>query len=147
MYFRILFLTLIFHVGFSSASELTVYRWVDENNVVHFSQHQPINDEYTEFLVSNQSEIKSRADAKVTSSVSNEKVSSEKDETNIPSSIDMSANCKEAKENLAMLLAFDNVQFTDNDGIKQILNKREKKQQIEINKKRTEVYCAPKNEE
>ena len=62
MIFRIVCLGLVFYVGHCSASELMVYRWVDKNNVVHFSQHQPVGDEYTEFLVSNQSKIISRAD-------------------------------------------------------------------------------------
>ena len=59
---RILVIVFIFHINQALGSELTVYRWVDKNNVVHFSQHQPIGDEYTQFLVSNESKIISRAD-------------------------------------------------------------------------------------
>ena len=57
MIFRIVCLGLFFYSGHCLASELMVYRWVDKNNIVHFSQHQPVGDEYTEFLVSNQSKM------------------------------------------------------------------------------------------
>jgi len=145
MNFRILFLGLFFYVGYCTASELTVYRWVDKNDVVHFSQHQPIDDEYTEFLVSNKSKIQSRADTIVSPTSSDKEVSSEQNDTDIPSSIDTSKKCKEAKENLAMLKAFENVQYTDENGKNQILNKKEKKLQLEINQKRAEAYCTGTN--
>ena len=39
--------------GYAMADNVTVYRWVDSNNVVHFSQHQPKHDNYTELSMSN----------------------------------------------------------------------------------------------
>jgi hypothetical protein len=45
-----------------------------------------------------------------------------------------------------MLMAFDKVQYTDEEGSKQILTKTEKQQQLAINQKRTEVYCASLSE-
>lgn len=136
MIFRIVCLGLFIYFGHCSASELMVYRWVDKNNIVHFSQHQPIGDEYTEFLVSNQSKIISRAEDVPTSSISNKSTYSEK------SKISMSKQCKEAKGNVSMLMAFDKVHYIDEKGIKQILNKQEKQEQLNTNKKRTEFYCA-----
>jgi hypothetical protein len=142
MIFRIVCLGLLFCLGHSSASELTVYRWFDKNNVVHFSQHQPLGDEYTQFLVSNQSKLISRADNIGSSAISDESKSSNKDEADIPSTINLPDKCKEAKENISMLMAFDKVQYTNEEGITQLLNEQEKQLQLEINKKRTEVYCA-----
>ena len=142
MIFRIVCLGLFFYLGHCSASELTVYRWVDKNNVVHFSQHQPLGDEYTQFLVSNQSKIISRADDIGSSAISDKSKSSNKDEAEIPSTINLSEKCKEAKDNISMLMAFDKVQYTNEEGITQLLNEQEKQLQLEINKKRTEVYCA-----
>jgi hypothetical protein len=147
MIFRIVCLGLFFYFGHSFASELMVYRWVDENNVVHFSQHQPVGNEYTEFLVSNQSKIISRADDIGSSSISDKNLALDKSEANTPSTINMSEQCKEAKENLSMLLGFDKVQYTNDKGIKQLLNEQEKKQQLEINKKRTEVYCTSQDDD
>ncbi len=146
MSFRILFLGLIFFSNQTFSSELTVYRWVDKNNVVHFSQHQPVGDEYTQFLVSNQSKIISRAD-KVNGDISPEdNTALQKNESVISPTIDTSEKCKEAKENVSMLMAFDKVQYTDENGKKQVLTKQEKQQQLAVNKKRTEVYCAPGSE-
>jgi hypothetical protein len=138
MIFRIVCLGLVFYVGHCSASELMVYRWVDKNNVVHFSQHQPVGDEYTEFLVSNQSKIISRADDVSDVPIPDKDISSEKNK------MDMSEQCKEAKDNISMLMAFDKVQFIDDMGTKQILTKHDKKLQLDLNKKRTEIYCTSK---
>jgi hypothetical protein len=147
MIFRIFCLALVSYFGYCSANELMVYRWVDKNNVVHFSQHQPLGDEYTKFLVSNESKIISRVDDIISPAISDKNLVLDKSEANIPSTINMSEHCKQAKENLSMLLGFDKVQYTDENGLKQLLNKQEKQQQLEINQKRTEVYCASVNEE
>ncbi|NQZ87454.1 MAG: DUF4124 domain-containing protein [Colwellia sp.] len=136
MTFRIVCLALFFYFGHCSASELMIYRWVDKNNIVHFSQHQPVGDDYTEFLVSNQSKIISRADDATTPSMSDKSIYSEKNK------ISMSKQCEEAKSNVSMLMAFDEVHYINDKGIKQILNKQEKQKQLNINKKRTEFYCA-----
>ena len=138
MIFRIICLGLVFYVGHCSASELMVYRWVDKNNVVHFSQHQPVGDEYTEFLVSNQSKIISRTDDVSDVPIPDKDISSEKNK------MDMSKQCKEAKDNISMLMAFDKVQFIDDKGTKQILTDQDKELQLELNKKRTEIYCTSK---
>ena len=61
----------------------------------------------------------------------------------MPLSDKMSKNCKEATENLALLKTFENVQYTDENGKNQILSKKEKQLQVEINQKRKEVYCSP----
>ncbi len=140
MSFRILFIIVTLYTFQALSSELTVYRWVDKDNVVHFSQYQPAGDDYTEFIISNQSKIISRAD--------HTQVKSDKDipkdpDLDPPPSIDATKKCKEARENVSLLTAFDKVQYTDEDGVKQILTGKEKQQQLEISQKRTEVYCAP----
>jgi hypothetical protein len=43
-----------------------------------------------------------------------------------------------------MLMAFDKVQFIDDKGTKQILTDQDKELQLELNKKRTEIYCTSK---
>ena len=146
MSFRILLFGLIFYFGFCSASELMVYRWVDENNVVHFSQHQPVGDEYTQFLVSNQSSVTSRADIITNPRVSDDDAISQQNQDELMATINRPEKCLEAQENIAMLMAFDKVQYTDEKGSKQILTKTEKQQQLAINQKRTEVYCASLSE-
>ena len=142
MSFRILFIIVTLYTFQVLGSELTVYRWTDKNNVVHFSQYQPIGDDYTKFLISNQSKIISRADH---TQVSTGKAVPKGEDIDTPPTIDVTKKCKEARENVGMLTAFDKVQYTDDEGNKQVLTGNEKHQQLEINKKRIEVYCAPIN--
>ena len=33
------------------AKDVTVYRWVDENNVVHYGQHEPLEEDFSEITV------------------------------------------------------------------------------------------------
>lgn len=144
MSFRIIFGFFIICSGQAYSSELTVYRWVDKNNVVHFSQHQPLGDEYTQFLASNQSRILTRTDLnKGDGLLSDTADTLSKSEQSITSTIDVSEQCQEAKKNVSMLITFDKVQYTDDNGNKKVLTKQEKHQQLVINQKRTEVYCAP----
>ena len=138
------YIVLFIYINQALASELTVYRWVDKNNVVHFSQHQPIGDEYTQFLVSNESRMISRADQVIYKTPSDDqKTSTQQSEQALVPTINISEKCRESEENVSMLLAFDKVQYTDEKGNKKVLTKQEKQQQLAINQKRTEVYCAP----
>lgn len=149
MNFRVIPLIIIFYSAQTLSSELTVYRWIDENNVVHFSQHQPVGDEYTQFFVSNQSKIISRADPikqDVTSTSESESESDKQSEQPLTSTLNVSSKCKEAKDNINTLMTFDKVQYINESGQKQVLTKQEIQNQLAINKKRTEVYCTPKND-
>ena len=52
MYFRNsvtigLWFTVLFSANIT-AKETVIYRWLDSNNVVHYSQHQPKSGEYTQ---------------------------------------------------------------------------------------------------
>ncbi len=46
-------LAFIFMLGNASAENNVIYRWVDKNNVVHFTQHQPDHDNYTTIKMAN----------------------------------------------------------------------------------------------
>jgi hypothetical protein len=141
---RIVFIIVTLYTCQALSSELTVYRWVDKNNVVHFSQYQPAGDDFTEFIISNHSKIISRANQ---SQLSFDEIKPLETDIPTPSTIDITEKCKEARENVNMLTAFDKVQYTDEEGNKQVLTGKEKQQQLEINEKRTEVYCAPIKDE
>jgi len=123
-----------------AAEDITVYRWVDEDNVVHFSQHQPLHDNYTEVTMaqvnqprkSTSSETPLLAKEATVADQINEKFNTTKDSKN---------KCDDAKANIRTLSAFDKIQYTDNDGNVKVLNETEKTQQLEMNKKQEEVYC------
>ena len=122
---------------FSSAAEITVYRWVDENNIVHFSQHQPAHDNYTELTMTEA--LRSSSENDTDDSTDSE---DEFDTANLqnldPASL---KKCTEARANVRTLTNFENVQLTDVDGTARSLSAKEKQQQLEMNRKQVEVYC------
>ncbi|GLX80054.1 hypothetical protein tinsulaeT_33940 [Thalassotalea insulae] len=119
--------------GMSFADNFTVYRWVDKNNVVHFSQNQPSHDNYTELTLSNL-EKKPEKDT-VAEKTQDQQQTTQEDQT------DLNNKCQEAKTNLNTLKGFDNIQYTDSNGAAKVLSEVEKSQQIAINEKYVEVYC------
>lgn len=114
----------------SSASNVTIYRWVDSNNVVHFSQQQPEHDDYTELSMS--------SPKRNTTSEKTEPVAKTETALAVEGSKD---KCEEAKANVQTLKTYDKIQYKDTDGKVKVLDATQKQQQIEINEKQVEVYC------
>lgn len=118
--------------AYSMADNVVVYRWVDSNNVVHFSQHQPEHDDYTELSMSNIVKPKQENSSEVAEKTI-------QDPINITPTPD---KCEEAKANVSTLKGFDKIQYTNAKGELQVLSEQEKIQQLAINEKQVEVYCA-----
>ena len=118
------------------AADVTVYRWVDENNVVHFSQHQPTHENYTELTMTEA--YKPTEEVNQSSDQANSSFSSSLDE------VDPIAQkkCNDAKANVRTLTDFENIQYTETNGETRTLSAKEKQQQLEISKKEVEVYCG-----
>ena len=116
------------------AQNVVVYRWVDKNNVVHFSQHQPQHDNYTEIQVSTNA---TRSDS------AQDKAEEEPTEEEQPLAlIPSTEKCEEAKANVRVLRTYDKIQYTNESGETLLLSESEKQQQLAINEKQVEVYCA-----
>lgn len=123
------------------ADDRIIYRWVSEDNVVHFSQNQPASGQYTEIRVANTRLSKDNAESKVDKkSDSTALAKSKKIDTQIKLP-DLTEQCEEAKNNLATLTNFARVRFVDENGETQMLDDEQQKEQISINEKRIEVYC------
>lgn len=128
-------LSTIFLVIFSSSSfaaDVIVYRWVDENNIVHYSQQQPEHDNYTELTINKDHKTKEqekRAQAPV---------DPEPTEAEISASAE---KCELASKNLSTLLEFKNIQYESPDGEIKTLSVKEKEQQLALSKKEVEIYC------
>ncbi|WP_286235276.1 DUF4124 domain-containing protein [Thalassotalea sediminis] len=116
------------------ADNITVYRWVDKNNVVHFSQHQPEHNNYTELSLS----AIPKTPEPIAVPQKEEQENTKSDEQVVTESLD---KCEAAKENVRTLEQYDNIQYTDESGNLKVLTDVEKSQQLEINKKQVEVYC------
>jgi hypothetical protein len=123
---------LLSHFGYALADNVIVYRWVDSNNVVHFSQYQPKHDDYTELTMSNVIKAKE------------EKTTNPPEKPiEVPTNIVPTADkCEEAKANVSTLKGFDKIQYTNSKGQLQVLSEQEKIQQLAINEKQVEVYCG-----
>lgn len=124
-----------------AAENLTVYRWVDENNIVHFSQHQPSHDQYTVISMANNrkssalddSDNENNTPAPESSVVDNNTTNNVSDD-----------KCNSARKNVATLQGFDKIQYKDEKGKLKVLSAIEKQQQLAMNTKQVEVYCTDK---
>lgn len=125
----------------SLAAEITVYRWIDENNVVHFSQHQPAHDNYTEITMVEALKAK----AKIVKVAQSDEQQVDQEEQSSAVRDRFNKKCEEARANVKTLETFDKIQTTDSDGTNRMLTQTEKAQQLELSKKQVEIYCESFN--
>ncbi|MCW8833393.1 MAG: DUF4124 domain-containing protein [Colwellia sp.] len=128
------------------AKNIAIYRWVDENNVVHFSQHQPRDDNYSQLTTIasyNAKEREQPEQKKAMPSVREQIARHEKEqaEINAKNKEITENNCKAAQLNMKMLNSFNQIMTTDADGKNRLLSDKEKKEQLELSKKHTDLYC------
>lgn len=121
------------------ANDVVIYRWVDENNIVHFSQNQPTTANYTEVIMANSNRPNLQKDD-IAKPVMPSTAAS-KNNISKKLTADTSEQCEEAKKNLETLVGFDRIRFVDANGETQILDKAEQEEQITINKKIIDTYC------
>jgi len=130
------------------AKDIAIYRWVDENNVVHFSQHQPKNSNYTELTtVASYKAQRKDLQAKSSQASVDEQLSKyEKDKAEVLAKNEAIAekNCKAARLNERMLNSFGKVMITDPNGKNRELSDKDKKAQLALSKEHISLYC--KNE-
>lgn len=115
----------------------TVYRWVDENNIVHFSQQQPAHDNYTVISMANNKKSSARVD-----NVDNTTTQQENTQAQSNTSDKSNNKCDSARQNLSTLKGFDKIQYEDENGKLKVLTAKEKQQQLAMNEKQVEVYCT-----
>jgi hypothetical protein len=124
----------VFIVSFTAIAEsITVYRWVDKNDVVHFSQNQPENDNFVELTLAHNSAPAKNGQPTELSLKGNA------DETQL---VNLQQQCETATANLRTLKAFDKIQYTDEKGTTKVLSDLEKTEQLLLNEKQMELYCT-----
>lgn len=150
MYFRNsvtigLWCAVIFSVN-TIAKEIVVYRWLDENNVVHYSQQQPQSADFTQLttISSFQASEKKPLESPQKTSVDEQISQYEKERADVLAKNAEIAkkNCKAAQLNQQMLNSFDNVMMTSADGKERVMSDKEKKEQLALNKKHIDLYCS-----
>lgn len=140
-------------VTFSSnviAKDIAIYRWLDENNVVHFSQQQPQSGSYSQLTTVasyRAKEQKLSKSAKMKSSIDEQLSQFEQERVDVLAQNKEIAdkNCKAAQLNEKTLNSFDMVMITDSEGKNRALSAKEKKAQLELSKKHIGMYCKKKN--
>lgn len=140
---KVLLTSLLLTLSFNALANVIIYRWVDENNVVHFSQNQPSAGDYTELSMENTKLTNSGKNDKPSKNIDNSLVKLDPKEDGISENLtnDTTERCDEAKKNLATLTDFNRIRFVNSKGETQILNEAEQKEQITINKERVNLYC------
>lgn len=116
------------------ADNVTLYRWVDKNNVVHFSQQQPSHDNFVEIYMSVKAKNKAQQPKSALKTESEFKAEQQQESNT-------SKLCDSAKANLRTLKAYDKIQYSDEKGQVHVLSEVEKAQQLAMNEKQVEVYC------
>jgi hypothetical protein len=131
------------------ASDIAIYRWVDENNVVHFSQHQPKDGNYSQLTTVASYKARAKELPKDTSTPSvDEQLSAfekEKEEVIAKNKEIADKNCQAAKLNEKTLNSFETVMITDAEGKNKALSDKEKNAQLELSKKHISMYCDNKS--
>ena len=132
------------------AKNIAIYRWLDENNVVHFSQNLPQGDKYTElstvssFKALSKTERKTLSDAKNATQAIDDKEQA-RDDTTAKNKAMYEKNCKTAKLNIKMLNSLDDVLVNEEkkDGTigSRSLTTAEKQEKLALSKKHQGIYC------
>lgn len=119
------------------AKDVTVYRWVDENNVVHYGQHQPLKDDYAEIKVeSTYSPVQAPLKESVNKDNADIKTVSPAQKGN-----NNKIKCQNAKTNLRTLQKFEKIEFTDANGKSKILSNTEHLERLKLSEKEVAIYC------
>lgn len=131
------------------AQDIAIYRWVDENNVVHFSQHQPQDDNYSQLttITSYRAREKGRSKNSDITSVDEQLSTFEKEKADIliKNKEIADKNCKAAQLNEKTLNSFEIVMISDPDGKSRALSDKEKSAQLTLSKKHISMYCDSKS--
>jgi len=133
------------------AKDIAIYRWVDKNNVVHFSQNLPRGDEYTELSTVSSYKALSKAERKnlAAQDSADQKVEEQErqfDEVTAKNKATYDKNCKAARLNIKMLSSLDDIHINEekSDGTvgSRPLTPTEKSDKLALSKKHQALYCG-----
>jgi hypothetical protein len=134
----------------ATAADIAIYRWLDENNVVHFSQHEPQDKNYSQLttFASYKAKQQSEADDAPLLSVDEQLSQYEKKKVEVAEKNKVIAekNCKAAQLNIKMLNSLSKVTILAPDGKNRVLTAKEKKAQLQLSKKHVDLYCKKAGE-
>ncbi|TYK64383.1 DUF4124 domain-containing protein [Colwellia echini] len=131
-----------------NAKEIAIYRWVDKNNVVHFSQNLPHGHDYTELSTVSSFKALSKAEraALEGDDISMQDPDKQQEATIAKNKEIFAKNCKAARLNIKMLNSLDDIHISEEmpDGTigSRPLTAEEKSSKLALSKKHEELYCT-----
>jgi len=144
--FTLFLITIIFSIS-TIANDITVYRWLDDNNVMHFSQHQPQEGKFSQLTTIASYKAKQQSlTNKTTYSVDNKEEEAQKVQTDTMAKNKeiFANNCKAAQFNIKMLNSLNQILITDANGNNHTLTDEEKKDKLESSQKQVKTFCLNK---
>ncbi len=123
----------------ASVTKVKVFRWVDENGVVTFSEYRPEKSTYVELEIEGDRVLKGKEQV---SNLDNSK-SSEESSAEAVKELNAQAKvyCEKARHNLKVLGSFKNVRVLDEDGNPKILNQNDVNQQRALAERQIDLFC------
>ena len=138
----------------AEANDISIYRWVDDNNVVHFSQQLPQSNNYSQLTTfasykAKQQSKDNNPENKQLPSVDEQLTQYDKKQAAIIEKNKALAkeNCRAAQLNLKMLNSFNKVTTLDSNGKNHILTDKEKIAKITLSNKHIDIYCDNTNKD
>ncbi|MCJ8320666.1 MAG: DUF4124 domain-containing protein [Colwellia sp.] len=124
------------------ASDVTIYKWIDDKGIVHFSNSHPADKDAT--IVDIQVAYSSSID-EINESVQSEETPNVQDQEyteRAEKNIKMFAqNCKSAQANKKILTSFKKVLIKDEDGNDMLLTGDDITAELELTDKHIDIYC------
>lgn len=131
------------------AKDIAVYRWVDENNIVHFSQHLPQDSKFSHLttITSYQAKEKSLSEKYNSASIIEQLAQFERDQAEVvaKNKIISQRNCEAARLNNTILTSSDRIMITAPDGKSRELSPKERSVQLELTIKQINMFCDETN--
>ncbi len=137
-------------VNFVIAKEIAIYRWVDKNNIVHFSENLPKDNQYKEFSTISSYKALSKAERKIIAEQDKaeqkvEDQEKQQDEVMAKNKATFEKNCKAALLNIKMLSSLDEIHISEekSDGTigSRPLTPAEKEDKLALSKTHEGLYC------
>ncbi len=135
----------------ATAKDIAIYRWVDNNNVVHFSQNLPKGNDYKELSTISSYKALSKAQRKALAEEENsakliEQQEKQRDMVIAKNKEIFEKNCKAARLNIKMLSSLEAVYVNEekNDGSigNRPLTAKEKIAKLTLSKEQEKLYCG-----
>jgi len=125
------------------ASDGTIYKWVDDKGIVHFSNSHPANKNATEVDIqvaysASVDDVKETASSTKTEDAADQE-SSELAEKNAKMFAD---NCRSAQANKKILTGFKKILIQDENGNDKLLTGDDVTAQLELTDKHIDIYCS-----